>query len=52
MAGQDFTVLIELKKETRTMTSLKSCLSLWMFSEIYKFFKDIFDKYVNIGNYV
>ena len=26
---------------TRTLTSLKSCLSLWMFSEIYRFKKKI-----------
>ena len=28
-------------KKKRTLTSLKSCLSLWMFSEIYNFKKKI-----------
>ena len=37
---------------TRSLTSLKSCLSLWMFPEIYIFLKKFFDKYENIGIYV
>ena len=43
---------------TRTLTSSKCCLSLWMFLEIFrifeifKFFKNFLDKYEEIDKYV